>query len=58
MMGIGSKVGFVAILHFPALRARYSLPITVTSRFESLTLGMTRFQGCQRIEFGLELIYG
>lgn len=24
------------IFHFPVLRARYSLPVTVTSRFESL----------------------
>ena len=56
--GIGSKVGFVPIFNFfsfPVLRARYSLPVTVASRFESLTHVMTRFQGCQRIEFGLEL---
>ena len=41
MMGIGSKVGFVPIFHFfslPVLRARYSLPVTVTSRFESLNM--------------------
>ena len=47
MMGIGSKVGFVPIFYFfsfPVLRARYSLPVTVTSRFESLKHVMEGFK--------------
>ena len=45
-MGIGSKVGLFPFFIFPlsVLITRYSLPVTVTSRFESLRHVMKGFK--------------